>query len=241
MKRGILSLLAPALGLAAVCAPVQAATTSFDEITDARAMAAKDVLEYSMDLYQSETEMVRMYTSTEMDDYIEKDTHLGIISKKDQCQFTPDIEDRARIVGMPVFQHAFADMLITGTCVKKDVEQGLMYFNRAIRQGYAPSMVKMAYYYEKGFYVSRDPDRSHMFLKAAVDLGSVSGRLAFADMLIRGYGDPSMYEDAYKYLYHTQFHDLYTREKSRFLMHELQKKMPPNIVARAAAYHLAID
>lgn len=240
MKHRGLSYLATTLCFSMCCTFANAATTGFDEITDARALAAKEVLEYSMDLYQSETEMVKMYTSTEMNDYIEKETHLNIIATKDHCQFTPDIEDRARIVGMPVFQHAFADMLINGVCVKQDIDQGLEYLNRAIRQGYAPSMVRMAFYYEKGYYVSRDVDKAHMFLKASMDLGSFSGRMAFADMLVRGFGDPSMYEDAYKWLYHTKFHDLYTQKKSEYLLQELAKKMPPNVVARAEAFHIEI-
>ncbi|MCR5085478.1 MAG: flagellar protein MotX [Succinivibrionaceae bacterium] len=214
----------------------QAGQGEMDLITDARALSARDALQYSLQQYEGETTVVSMYTAEQMNNYIENGEHLSIIRDKDQCQFTPDIEDRARIVAVPAFLYAWADMLITGTCVKKDVPLGLEYLHKAVDQGYAPSLVRMAEYYEKGFYVSRDLRRSEIFMRTAAALGSINGRIGWVDMLLRGYGSPALYEEAYSWLYHARFTDDYRNKKREYLIHELSQRMPPNVLVRAEAY-----
>lgn len=223
-----------AMSFSAMCFSAQAfAVSNYDLYTDARARAAKEALEYSLDQYESETDIVEMYTSTQLNDFVEQGIHLEIVEKRDSCQFTPDIEDRARIVGMPVFEFVFADMLINGRCVKQDVELGLDYFNRALKQGYAPALERMSFYYEKGYYVGKDLNKSELYMKTAASLGSISARLGWADMLIRGYGNPSMYEEAYSWLHHSYYSDLYRKEKSDYIKSKLEEMMPENIVVRA--------
>lgn len=214
---------------------------NYENFTDARAMAAKEVLEYSLQQYQGETNTVQMYSSTELNQFVDQGVHLDIIEKRDHCQFTPDIEDRARIIGMPVFEYVFADMLINGRCVKQDIDLGLDYLNKSVAQGYVPALEKMSFYYEKGYFVSKNLKRAALYMKTAASLGSINARLGWADMLVRGFGHPSMYEEAYSWLYHSYYHDLYRRNKSEYIQAQLEKRMPPNIVARAKAYDQSLQ
>lgn len=208
-----------------------------DVITDTKVKVAHSALEYSLKKYQDETATVSMYTNAQMDNLISENKHLIVIEQKDKCQFTPDIEARARVVGVAAFEFAWADMLITGTCVQKDEKLGLDFFNRSLEHGYAKAYERMALYYEKGQYVREDLVKSENYMRVAASLGSSSGRLQWVDMLVRGFGSSSMYEQAYSWLYHTSFNDSYLKAKSDYLIRELSKKMPPNIIARAIAVH----
>lgn len=208
-----------------------------DVITDTKVKVAHSALEYSLKKYQDETATVSMYTNAQMDNLISENKHLSVIEHKDKCQFTPDIEARARVVGVAAFEFAWADMLITGTCVQKDEKLGLDFLNRSLEHGYAKAYERMSLYYEKGQYVREDLVKSENYMRVAASLGSPSGRLQWVDMLVRGFGSSAMYEQAYSWLYHTSFNDRYLKAKSDYLIGELSKKMPPNIIARAIAVH----
>ncbi len=69
-------------------------------------------------------------------------------------------------------------------------------------------------------------------MHTAAALGSISGRLGWADMLVRGYGSPQLYEEAFSWLYHSEFSDPYSLDKKNYLQAELEKRMPPNVIAR---------
>lgn len=58
----------------------------------------------------------------------------------------------------------------------------------------------------------------------------------WADMLIRGFGSPAMYEEAYGWLYHCDFDDDYSKAKKKYLEEQLKKYLPPNVVARNEAF-----
>ena len=70
------------------------------------------------------------------------------------------------------------------------------------------------------------------YMHTAAALGSKSARLGWADMLIRGYGDASLYEEAYAWLYHTTYEDEYSKIKKEYLENELKKHLPANVIAR---------
>ena len=204
-------------------------------LTDTKVKVAHSALEYSLKKYQEETATVSMYTNARMDKLIAQHRHLSVIKDNDKCQFTPDIEARARVVGVPAFEFAWGDMLINGVCVQQDVKLGLDFMNRAIEHAYAPAFERMSQYYEKGIYVGEDLVKSETYMRVAASLGSDTGRLGWVDMLVRGFGSPAMYEQAYSWLYHTTFNDSYHKAKSDYLISQLGKKMPPNIIARAVA------
>lgn len=212
----------------------------FDAVTDARARAARDVLENSYRAYSSEFQEVATYTREVMHSLIENNRHLYVIKDVDQCQFTPDIENRARLVGIAPFEYAWGDMLVTGTCVRKDEKLGLSYFEKAVAHGYAPAYMKMASFYERGYLVPRDTKKAFAYMKTAAQMGSSLARLGFADMLIRGYADEAYYVRAYTWLYHSVFVDPYQQDKKLYVQGQLEKRMPMNAVAMARASSLGM-
>ncbi len=217
-------------------APMAATKAKYDVITSTRAMAAQDSLNNmeldAVNINRNYGASVDMYTPEQMDNMIENKTLVPVVLHQDRCQFVPDIEDRARLVGLPIFQFAWGEMLVSGICVKKDENLGVEYIKKAADNSYAPAMERMSFYYEKGYYVNRDLSKSERYMHTAAALGSKSGRLGWADMLVRGYGSPQLYEEAFSWLYHSSYEDAYSREKKNFLQGELEKRMPPNIVAR---------
>ncbi len=200
-----------------------------------RVKVARNSLDYSLQKYSEETATVAMYSSEEMNSLVESNSHLSRIKDTDKCQFTPDIEALARKVGVSVFEFVWGDMLLTGTCVQQDVSLGLSYMQKSIDHAYAPAYERLARYYEKGYLVGKDVTKSEIYMKVAASLGSEAGRLGWADMLVRGYGSPSMYEQAYSWLYHSTYSTEYSRSKSEYLKTQLEQKMPANIIARAIA------
>ena len=77
-------------------------------------------------------------------------------------------------------------------------------------------------------------------MHTAAALGSKTGRLGWADMLVRGFGSPQLYEEAFSWLYHADYSDPYSKDKQIFLQGELQKRMPTNVVARDMAFEYGI-
>lgn len=210
-------------------------SSTYDRVTDAQALVARKAIESTLEKYKDDNTSVNVYTVDELNTYIETGVYVQVIRDRDKCQFTPDIEDRARIVGMPAFEFTWAEMLINGICVQKDVELGIDYLQRAVNHAYAPAMIRSAQYYERGYLLPQDKNKAITLMRAAAALGSRTARLQWADMLVRGLGAPSYYEEAYSWLYHSIFFSEYERAKSEFLQGEMRKMMPANIVARAMA------
>ena len=208
-------------------------SSTYDRVTDAQALVARKAIESTLEKYKDDNTSVNVYTVDELNTYVETGVYMQVIHDRDKCQFTPDIEDRARIVGMPAFEFVWGDMLINGVCVKQDVELGLDYLNKSVSHGYAPAMIKLSDFYERGFLVSRDRRRAISLMRAAASLGSNTARLQWADMLVRGLGAPAYYEEAFSWLYHTIYFSEYERAKSQYLQEQMKKMMPANIVARA--------
>ena len=199
---------------------------------------AKDTLE-SIDmksLQDNNGASVEMYTPDKMNSIIENTDIASVVKTRDRCQFTSDIEDRARLVKSPVFMYAWGSMLLDGICVQQDRDLGLGYIRRAADDGYAPAMVKVAQFFERGLFLSQNLTLSEQYMHTAAALGSKSARLAWADMLVRGYGNPSLYEEAFGWLYHSSYQDDYSNMKKDYLETELKKHLPPNVIARSIAF-----
>lgn len=210
-----------------------AVSSTYDKVTDAQALAARKAIESSLERYAEDNTSVNVYTVDELNTYVENRIHLKIIHDRDKCQFTPDIEDRARIVGMPAFEFAWGDMLIKGVCVKQDTELGLDYLKKAVDHAYAPAMMQLADFYERGYLVPQNKDTAISLMRAAAAIGSPNARLEWANMLVRGLGAPAYYEEALSWLYHSLYLNQDDILKSQYLQNEMKKMMPPNIVARA--------
>lgn len=213
--------------------PVFASGSVYDRVTDAQAMVAQKAIESTLEKYRDDNIQVNVYSVDEMNTYVESGVHFRIIRDRDKCQFTPDIENRARIVGMPAFEYVWAEMLLTGVCVKQDIELGLDYLAKSVDHAYPPAMIKTASFHERGHLLPKDRKKAVSLMRAAAALGSKGARLAWADMLVRGLGAPAYYEEAYSWLYHSIYVNDYEKIKSDYLQKEMQKLMPANVIARA--------
>ncbi|MGN0915156.1 MAG: tetratricopeptide repeat protein [Succinivibrio sp.] len=232
-----LSAVAFAVSFVCFILPFTSSAAKYDVVTSTKAMVARETLQ-GLDLSsiaKSEAS-VDMYTSDKMNSIIENTDLVSIVRDRDQCQFTADIEDRARLVKSPVFMYAWGTMLLKGVCVRSDRELGLGYIRRAADEGYAPAMVEMAQFFERGLYTSKNLNLSEQYMHTAAALGSKTARLGWADMLVRGFGSPSLYEEAFGWLYHSDYDDDYSKAKKAYLEEELKKHLPPNVIARNEAF-----
>lgn len=242
MRKHRLTVIALLLSALLCGSSVQAAAPStYAIITDARARAVNSALEKGMQYYRQETATISTYNATQLNALIEENKHLKVIETRDQCQFTPDIENRARLVHIPPFGYARADMLINGVCVKQDINLGLPCLESAMQHAYAPALMRLSRFYETGFIVRENKDLAMAYMKTAAQLGSSIARLNWADMLVRGCGGPRQYEEACSRLYATHFADVYLKEKSNYLQRELEKRMPPNVTPRARSFAAAFN
>jgi hypothetical protein len=64
-------------------------------------------------------------------------------------------------------------------------------------------------------------------------MGNLKARVQLAELLLRDYGSPLDYEDAYRWLYHTVTADSRLHKRITLLRRGLEERMPQNIVARA--------
>ena len=225
--------LAAALAIAMLpCCAFALQQSSYDAVTSSQALAAREHLDTLKDADVKDGTNTEVYTTEQLNRIIEDQMLFSVVRDHDRCQFTPDIEGRARLVKIPAFMFAWGDMLVSGVCVTKDQDLELSYMKRAAESAYAPALERLAFYYERGYFVPKDRQLSERYMHTSAVLGSKTGRLGWADMLVRGFGTPSMYEEAYSWLYHASYTDEYSRLKQEYLEKELQKRMPPNVVAR---------
>lgn len=92
---------------------------------------------------------IQLYSQDELITWIAQHQHLKRVVA-DECQLTPDIEARAKVLMLPSYQYLWGDMLLTGTCVTKDVASGVDYMRGAAEQGFPAALMRLAGYYEKG-------------------------------------------------------------------------------------------
>jgi sodium-type polar flagellar protein MotX len=180
---------------------------------------------------------LQLYGQDELITWIGQHKHLQRV-KDDQCQLTPDIEARAKVLLLPSYQYLWADMLLTGTCVDKDAAAGVGFMWGAAEQGFPAALDRLAYYYEKGRYVQVDKQQAVVLMHEAAALGYLEAQMDWVDMLLRGLGSPLDYEEAYSWLHHTIITDEKQHAKAKHLLKRLAGRMPANIVTRAKAYRL---
>ncbi len=228
-----------AFGIFCVSLSMTAQAATYDVVTSTRAMVARDALEgidFSGIENAAPNANTEMYTPDKMNSIIENSRLAEVVRDQDKCQFTADIEDRARIVKSPVFMYAWGQMLNQGICVREDRDLAMGYIHRAADDGYAPAMMQMSMYYERGMGIGKSLNLSEQYMHTAAALGSKIARLNWADMLVRGFGSPSLYEEAYGWLYHSDFEDSYSKAKKKYLEEQLKKHLPPNVIARNEAF-----
>lgn len=183
-----------------------------------------------------ELPVIEIYTQEELIALINDDKHLHRVADIDECQLVKDIELRARVVMIPAYQYLWGDMLLTGTCTKKNVELGVEYLWKAAQQGLPAALEHLARYYAKGHYVQRDTQQAAIFMHEAAAQGYLKAQIGWVDMLVRGLGSPLDYEEAYSWLHHSVIADDKQHKQAASLLARLSRRMPPNVIARAKNY-----
>lgn len=180
---------------------------------------------------------LQLYTQDELLSWIAAHTHLQRV-KSDQCQLTPDIEARARVMQLPSYEFLWADMLITGTCVPANPVQGIDYLWMAAQQGMPAALLRLATYYDKGRFVQQDTAKAVVLMHEAAALGYLEAQMGWVEMLNRGRGSPLDYEEAYSWLHHSVIADDKTHARATRLLRDLARRMPPGVVQQAKRYAL---
>lgn len=185
---------------------------------------------------ESKYPVIQIYDQEELIVLINQNQHLNRIAKIDECQLVKDIEVRAKTVMIPAYQYAWGDMLLTGTCVTKDVEKGLQFLTASAKQGLPAGLLHLANYYQQGIYVQKDPRYAAILMHEAAGLGLVKAQVEWVGMLGRGLGSPLDYEEAYSWLHHAIIADDKQHRQAEQALHRLAQRMPSNIVERAKRY-----
>ena len=177
-------------------------------------------------------EPVPIYTEAELINLIEKNQHLERV-KVDKCQLVEDIVARATRISLPSYEFLYGDMLAWGVCVPQDVELGLYYMENAAHQGLPAALEQLGRYYSRGTLVQQDKERAIPYLREAAAMGNLSASIHLAELLLRDYGSPLDYEDAYRWLYNSVTVDDGQHKRITVLRSSLEQRMPDNIIARA--------
>lgn len=177
-------------------------------------------------------EAVPVYTDNELNRLFEHNDHLQRV-KADECQLVQDIEARAIRVESPAYQFLYGDMLAWGVCVERDVELGVYYMQSAAHQGSPAALEQLGRYYATGTLVQRDQERAIPYLREAAAMGHVDARIRLAELLLRDYGSPLDFEDAYRWLYNTVTASNQKHRQITRLRRSLENRMPGNVIARA--------
>lgn len=64
-------------------------------------------------------------------------------------------------------------------------------------------------------------------------MGNLNARIQLAELLLRNYGSPLDYEDAYRWLYNSVTADSRLHKRINLLRQGLEQRMPENIISRA--------
>lgn len=177
-------------------------------------------------------EPVPIYSEAELIKLIENNKHLERV-KADNCQLVEDIVARATRISLPAYEFLYGDMLAWGVCVDQDVELGLYYMENAAHQGLPAALEQLGRYYSRGTLVQQDKERAIPYLREAASMGNLNARIHLAELLLRDYGSPLDYEDAYRWLYNSVTADKRTHNRIAILRQGLEQRMPQNIIARA--------
>ncbi|TOG46449.1 flagellar protein MotX [Vibrio parahaemolyticus] len=175
---------------------------------------------------------VPIYTEAELIKLIEQNKHLQRV-RADNCQLVEDIVARATRINLPAYEFLYGDMLAWGVCVEQDVELGLYYMENAAQQGLPAALEQIGRYYSRGTLVQQDKERAIPYLREAASMGNLNARIHLAELLLRDYGSPLDYEDAYRWLYNSVTADLRQHKRIAVLRRGLEQRMPQNIIARA--------
>ncbi|MFA0088788.1 flagellar protein MotX [Vibrio sp. 10N.286.49.C2] len=175
---------------------------------------------------------IPIYSEDQLIGLIAENRHLAQV-KADNCQLVEDIMARATRISLPAYEFLYGDMLAWGVCVPQDVELGLYYMENAAHQGLPVALEQLGRYYSRGTFVQEDKERAIPYFREAASMGNIDARIQLAELLLRDYGSPRDYEDAYRWLYNSVTPDNSKHKRISMLRRGLESRMPQNIIARA--------
>ncbi len=195
------------------------------------------ILSLSPMLARAETKALDIYSQEQLIELIRTKQYLTRV-KGDDCQLVQDIEARAEVLKLPLYQYLWAEMLNYGICVKANPPRGISLLRNSAEQGSAEAMVRIAEYYHEGTFVIQDKERAIQYVLPAAANGDLPARLMLVRLFGEGYGSPRDFEMAYHWLYNDVFSDEATKKEALELLKVLEQKMPPSAIARAKQEHL---
>lgn len=176
---------------------------------------------------------LHVYTPNELNAWIETGSQLSIIKEMYGCQFSEDIRNRAE-KGMAVaYEFMYGDMLLSGTCVDKDVNLGIYYITKSSWQAYPAAMRRLAFYYEIGRYVVQDKKKAEVLMREAAVMGFLPAKIDWVAMLLRNIGSPKDYVQAYSMLHHSIFSTPVQKRTSERYLEMLAERMPQYAIDNA--------
>lgn len=215
------------LGIAAT--PTQTSLPPVDntKVTQASASATDDASESDDSL-----KAVQLYSQNQLLDLIAKNKHLARV-KADRCQLVQDIKQRAEKIDVPAYQFLWGDMLAWGVCVPKNAKLGVYYMRQAARQGLPAALEQLGRYYAHGILMQANPARGIQLLRESASLGFLRAKIEYVELLVKGYGSPYDYKQAYQWLFNAVIADPAQHRHAGALLAQLAQKMPPSVVDAA--------
>ena len=177
-------------------------------------------------------EVIQLYTQDELNQLININQHLQRV-RKDDCQLVEDIQAHALKIKEPSYTYLWGDMLAWGVCVERNAKLGMHYIKQSAKQGLLPAIEQLGRYYERGILVKVDKERAIIYYREAALQGFLKAKLNYIRLLLKGYGSPVDYEEAYRVLYHSVFTSKDVKRQAHELLASLAQKMPERIVENA--------
>lgn len=179
-----------------------------------------------------EAKVVQIYTQDELAELIKQNKHLQRV-QDDECQLVQDIQARADVMKLPLYQHLFGDMLMFGVCINKDAKRGWDLLQAAALQGSPEALEQVGRYYLQGKIVQKDLTKAREFLYQAGAMGSLAAQLQLAELLLADVGSPRDYETVYRWLHHSVTSDQALHQRIEQALSGLASRMPASVLERA--------
>ncbi len=87
------------------------------------------------------------------------------------------------------------------------------------------ALEQLGRYYSRGTLVQQDKERAIPYLREAAAMGNLNARIHLAELLLRDYGSPLDYEDAYRWLYNSVTADQRKHKRIAMLRNGLEQRM----------------
>jgi hypothetical protein len=175
---------------------------------------------------------IELYSQDVLVKLINQNQHLQRV-KADECQLVRDIEARATVLDVPVYQFLWGDMLAWGVCVERDAKLGIHFMKTAAQQGLPAALEHLGRYHRKGILVIQDTNLALHYLRESAALGHIPALLQLVDMYIADMGSPYDFHDAYVWLRQVVTDDVQLQREIVNKINALEVRMSPSAIAHA--------